>query len=152
MEYELSLREAEQARLHRVMALRAMIADGQSQGEIARRLGVTQPAVSYQVSPVRTDGVRPSQLLAAGGSVLRRVAEGRGFTRLAVFGSGARGDDRADSDVDLLVQPPTGADAFDMVHLEDALEIVLGRKVDLVSYRGLDPRVDGDILRDAVEL
>lgn len=152
MEYERATRDAELARLRRVLALRAMLAEGESQREVAGRFGVTQPAISYQVARERTDGVRPSELVEAGGSVLRHVAENRGFTRLAMFGSAARGDDRPDSDLDLLVQPPAGADMFDMLRLEEALAGVLGRDVDLVSYRGLDPRLDQDILRDKVLL
>jgi len=152
LEYEQATRDAELARLRRVLAVRAMLAEGQSQREVAKRLGVTQPAISYQVASARTDGVRPSDLIAAGGSVLRQVAERHGFTDLAVFGSAARGDDRPDSDIDLLVQPPPGADLFDMLRLEEALEAILGRGVDLVSYRGLDLKRDRDILRDKVAL
>lgn len=150
MEYERAVRDAERARLRRVLALRAMLATGQSQREVAERFGVTQPAVSYQVARERTDGVRPSELIAAGGSVLRQVVEARGFTDLAVFGSAARGDDRPDSDLDLLVRPPEGTDVFDMLRLQETLATVLGRGVDLVSYRGLDARLDQDILRDKV--
>jgi predicted nucleotidyltransferase len=152
LEYEQATRDAELARLRRVLAVRAMLVEGESQREVAKRLGVTQPAISYQVARERTDGVRPSELIAAGGSVLRQVAERRGFADLAVFGSAARGDDRPDSDVDLLVKPPDDADLFDMVRLEEALEAILGRGVDLVSYRGLDPKRDRDILRDKVLL
>lgn len=152
LEYEQATRDAELARLRRVLAVRAMLAEGESQREVARRLGVTQPAISYQVARERTDGVRPSELIAAGGSVLRQVAERQGFTDLAVFGSAARGDDRPDSDVDLLVQPPVGAGLADMLRLEDAMQAVLGRGVDVVSYRGLDPKRDRDILRDKVLL
>lgn len=152
MEYERATRDAERARLRRVLALRAMLATGESQREVAARFGVTQSAISYQVAQERTDGVRPSELVAAGGAVLRQVAEGRGFTELAVFGSAARGDDRPDSDLDLLVQPPENTDVFDMLRLQETLAAVLGRDVDLVSYRGLDPRLDQDILRDKVLL
>lgn len=152
LEYERATRDAELARLRRVLAVRAMLVEGASQREVAERLGVTQPAISYQVARERTDGIRPSDLLAAGGSMLREVAEARGFTALAAFGSAARGDDRPDSDLDLLVQPPADADLFDMVRLEDALAAVLGKDVDLVSCRGLDPRLDRDILRDMVLL
>lgn len=152
MEYERATRDAERARLRRVLALRAMLATGESQREVAARFGVTQPAISYQVARERTDSVRPSELVAAGGSVLRQIAEERGFTELAVFGSAARGDDRPDSDIDLLVQPPAGTDVFDMLRLQETLTSVLGRNVDLVSYRGLDPRLDQDILRDKVLL
>lgn len=151
-EYAQAARDADLARLRRVLAVRAMLAEGMSQREVAKQLGVTQPAVSYQVASERTDGVRPTDLVAAGGSVLRGVAERRGFTDLAVFGSASRGDDGPDSDIDLLVRPPAGADLFDMVRLEEDLAAVLGRHVDLVSYGGLDPRLDGDVLRDRVLL
>lgn len=39
---------------------------------------------------------------------------------------------------------------FSMVHLEEAFEAVLGRSVDIVSYLGLDPTMDHDILQDKV--
>ena len=89
LEYEQATRNAELARLRSVLAVRAMLAEGQSQREVAKRLGVTQPAISYQVASEHTDGVRPSDPIAAGGSVLRQVAERQGFTDLAVFGSAA---------------------------------------------------------------
>jgi predicted nucleotidyltransferase len=152
MEYERATRDAEHARILRVLALRAMLAEGESQREVAKRFGVTQPAISYQVARERTDGVRPSELVEAGGSVLRQVAANHGFTQLAMFGSAARGDDRPDSDLDLLVQPPANADLFDMLRLEETLARIAGRDIDLVSYHGLDPRLDQDILRDKVLL
>lgn len=151
-EYENAVHDAEIARLRRVLAIRAMLLDGQSQREIAQQLGLTQPAISYQAARERTDGVRPSDLISAGRSVLLQMAEQRGFTELAAFGSSARGDDRVDSDVDLLVQPREGADLFEMHRLEEDLAAVLGRDVDVVSYRGLDPVLDKDILHDRVTL
>lgn len=152
MEYEKATRQAELARLRRVLAVRAMLLEGESQRDIAVRFGFTQPAISYQVSRERTDGVRPSELIAAGKGVLRHVAEARGFADLAVFGSVARGEDQPNSDLDLLVQPPNDADLFDLQRLEDTFEAIIGRKVDVVSYRGLDPRLDSDILREKVLL
>lgn len=152
LEYEHANRDAQIARLRRVLAVRAMLLEGQSQRNLAKQLGVTQPAISYQTAHERTEGARPSDLIAAGSAILRQVAESRGFTEIAAFGSTARGDDRVDSDVDLLVQPPADADLFDMIRLEEAFETILGRDVDLVSYGGLDPRLDRDIFRDKVLL
>ncbi len=129
-----------------------MIVAGASQREVAQRLDLTQPAISYLVSEERTNGVRPSELLAAGGPILLDAVKSRGFTDLAVFGSAARGDDRPDSDVDLLVVPPDDADLFDMIRLEDALSKILGKGVDLVSHRSLDPQIDKDILNDEVPI
>jgi predicted nucleotidyltransferase len=148
--YEQALREAEIARIRRVLALRAMLTEGHSQATVARRFGLTQPAISYQVATERTESVRSNDLLEAGRAVLKQVAENRGFRRLGVFGSVARGEDRPDSDFDFLVEPPEGADLFDLVHLEQTFSAILGRDVDLVSYAGLDTDLDRDVLGDTV--
>ena len=81
---------------------------------------------------------------------MKQVAEDRGFRRLSVFGSVARGEDHLDSDFDFLVEPPEGADLFDLRHLEEAFSTILGRHVDLVSYAGLDTTLDKDVLKDTV--
>ena len=55
----------------------------------------------------------------------------------AVFGSYARGDFHADSDLDLLVDFDKGVNLFDMIGLEQFLEDKLGCKVDVVSRDSL---------------
>ena len=55
----------------------------------------------------------------------------------AVFGSYARGDFHADSDLDLLVDFDEGVNLFDMIGLEQFLEDKLGCKVDVVSRDSL---------------
>jgi uncharacterized protein len=148
--YDDAVRDAEIARIRRVIALRGLLTQGYSQAQLARRFGFTQPAISYQVAKERTEDVRPSDLLEAGAAVLRQVAEDRGFRRLGVFGSVARGEARIDSDFDFLIEPPEGADLNDLVRLEDAFKAILGRDVDLVSYRSLDQELDRDIQRNSV--
>ena len=70
---------------------------------------------------------------------------------LAVFGSVARGEMTPDSDIDLLVefQPDARMGLFEFAAMERELAALLGRKVDLVSKRGLKPRVRPHVLRDA---
>lgn len=70
---------------------------------------------------------------------------------LAVFGSAARGEMTPDSDIDLLLefQPDARMGLFEFVAMERELAALLGRKVDLVSKRGLEPRVRPQVLRDA---
>jgi predicted nucleotidyltransferase len=74
------------------------------------------------------------------------------FTRLAVFGSVARHRAREDSDIDLLVQPPPDTSITDLLAMRHTFEQILGRPVDLVTYGGLRPGRDDDILREAVAL
>jgi hypothetical protein len=59
---------------------------------------------------------------------------------LAIFGSALRDDFGPDSDVDVLVQFSDDAhrSLFDMVDMEDELERLFGREVDLVSRRGVE--------------
>jgi predicted nucleotidyltransferase len=68
---------------------------------------------------------------------------------LAVFGSWARGEQEAGSDLDLLVEFD-GPIGWQIVTLEDELSEGLGVKVDLVLRRGLRPRIRTRILAEAV--
>lgn len=59
---------------------------------------------------------------------------------LALFGSALRDDFRPDSDVDVLVQFNAEArhTLFDMVFMQEELQRIFGREVDLVSRRGIE--------------
>jgi uncharacterized protein len=152
-EYRDARREEEVARLRRSLSLRAMVATGMSQRQIADALGVSQPAVSQQLKSVsQLDAVHPQVLLDAAGPVLKALAADLGFTRLAVFGSVARGTARPDSDIDLIVESPPGTSSFEFLRFKQLLEEVLGREVDLIDYGGLKPKIDDDIRREAVLL
>lgn len=61
-------------------------------------------------------------------------------SEFAIFGSALRSDFRPDSDVDILVSfaPNTKISLFDMVHMQDELETIFGRDVDLISKRGVE--------------
>ncbi len=77
--------------------------------------------------------------------------------RISVFGSYARGEATADSDIDLLVElKPSEArpilGLFEFIRLEQELERRLGREVDLITSEGLSPRRKPNIERDRVVL
>jgi len=152
-EYRDARRDEDVARLRRVLALRAMVATGMSQREIAEGLGISQPAVSQQLkfAPELAD-VHPEVLLEAAAPILNVLASEQGYSRLAVFGSVARGRANSESDIDLLVEVPSGTSSFGFIQFKQLIEQVLGRPVDLVSYGGLKPRLDEDIRREAVLL
>ena len=77
-----------------------------------------------------------------------------GLKRVAVFGSYARGEDRADSDIDVLItleeprRKPFGY--FALVQVEEVLSETLGWKVDLVTDSGLSRYVRPHVERDMV--
>lgn len=84
--------------------------------------------------------------------LILRLADLSRLDRVRVVGSVARGDATADSDVDLLVDPRPGASLLDVAQFADDLEQLLGRPVDVISERALDPVRDAGILVDAVAL
>lgn len=151
--YRDARRDEDIARLRRVLALRAMVATGMSQRQIANALGITQPAVSQQLKfAPELDVVHPEVLLEAAAPILKSLAAEHGYTRLAVFGSVARHQARQDSDIDLLVEAPEGTSTFGFIRFKQLIEQVLGREIDLIDYGGLKPMLDDDIRREAVLL
>lgn len=73
-----------------------------------------------------------------------------GVDTLAVFGSYARGEQKEDSDVDILVEFVETVDFIEFMRLEFHLTDVLGVKVDLVTPDALRPIMRDDILESAV--
>lgn len=72
-------------------------------------------------------------------------------TRIGVFGSYARGDNRPDSDLDILVSFGVPMDLLKLMQAWDALEDALGLRVDLVTENALkqsDVRVQQSISSD----
>jgi predicted nucleotidyltransferase len=92
------------------------------------------------------DGVRRYREL------ILRLARANRIDAVAVFGSLASGEATPESDVDLLVDPHEDATLFDLAQFELDLEQLLGRSVDVVSRRSLDPIRDRSILRGLVAL
>jgi uncharacterized protein len=76
-----------------------------------------------------------------------------GVRRIALFGSMARGEANADSDVDLLVEFEVGGKSFDrFMALSELLERLLGRHVELVTTEALSPYIGPHILAEAEDV
>jgi hypothetical protein len=80
------------------------------------------------------------------------IARARGASRVRVFGSVARGEAAEGSDIDFLVDLEPGRSLLDLGGLLMDLQDLLERNVDVVTERGLRPRVAQRVLADAVEL
>ena len=66
--------------------------------------------------------------------------------RLRIFGSAARGEERPDSDIDLLVDFTIPVGFFELIELEEQLAAFFGRSVDLLTEPGLSPYFRDSIL------
>ncbi len=81
---------------------------------------------------------------------LAKLARELDITYLALFGSYARGEEKRESDVDLLYEfdPKVRKSLFDVMLAEERMSALLGRKVDLVSRSGISKYVKPYIVDD----
>jgi len=157
-------------------------AAGLSQAELARRAGTSQPAIARYESGAASPSVRTlERLLYSLGRRLRLAAEpvgapiaqasermrhlrqerasieravrSIGARNVRVFGSVARGEDRPDSDVDLLVDFDVDSyGALPLIRLRRELGDLLDERVDVVTPELLLPEVAERALAEAVPL
>ncbi len=160
----------------------ARTAAGLTQVQLAQRAGTSQAAVArYERGRTSPAVDTLERLLACCGRVLildtdqrgqidmrserlrvlrkhrgqiRRLVADIGATNVRVFGSVARGEDREDSDIDLLVDydatQPGGL--WPLWHLKGRLESLLGEEVDVVAAQLLRPEVAETATAEAVAL
>jgi uncharacterized protein len=161
---------------------RARVGAGLSQAELAARAGVTQSVISAYESGHRQPALptlaalidaagyelaievrpQPRRLSRLSGPIGQRVrrrrkaliaaAAAHDVTNLRVFGSVARGQDRPDSDLDLLADLPPGMGLFGLGRVQADLEAIIGSRVDLVPAGDLKPVVRARASRDLVPL
>lgn len=75
-----------------------------------------------------------------------------GVTRSSIFGSYVRGEAKADSDIDMLVEVPRGTGLFAFIGLQHKLEATLKKKVDLVTYKSLHHLLRDRILKEQISI
>jgi len=97
--------------------------------------------------------------MSNGGELIRkkreevlRICARHGARNVRIFGSAARGEEREESDIDIVVEFEPGRSLLDHGALCLELEELLGRKVDVVSQAGIKPRLREQILKEAVPL
>jgi predicted nucleotidyltransferase len=87
--------------------------------------------------------------------VLRRFQPAlreRGVLHAALFGSVARGDNRLDSDIDIMIEvdPEAGITVFDYIDLKDYIAGLFGGSVDVVNRQSLKSHIKPAAVADAV--
>jgi predicted nucleotidyltransferase len=107
--------------------------------------------------------VKPSDVVSFGRMILRdrlremreviaRTAASSGARNVRVFGSVARGEDSDASDIDFLVTLDSGRTLLDLARLEERLEKLLGRRVDVVTEEALQEPIRSAALREAIRV
>ena len=93
-----------------------------------------------------------AELLRVRRNEILRIASKYGARNVRLFGSAARGEALQDSDIDLLVDLEPGRSLFDLGGLLMDLQDLLAYKVDVVTERGLRPRIRERVLKEAKTL
>lgn len=93
--------------------------------------------------------MKPSEILSLKREAAREATGRFRATNLRIFGSALRGDDREDSDLDLLVDALPGATLFDLGGLQMELEELLGARIDLVTPGDLPEKFRDRVLEEA---
>ncbi|HVA60536.1 MAG TPA: helix-turn-helix domain-containing protein [Mycobacteriales bacterium] len=155
---------------------------GLSQSELAARAGLTQSVISVYESGRRQPALPTlAALVAAAGyrldvrlrrsdqpgsaisgplgrrlrrhrAQLKRIAATEGVRVLGVFGSVARGEERPDSDIDLLVELPAEISLLQLGRLAERCQGLLGAAVDLVPEPDLKAGVRPRVLAELISL
>ncbi len=94
--------------------------------------------------------MRLEKLLKEKRQDILQLATQHGARQIRVFGSAARGESDAQSDIDFLVEMESGRSLLDMGGLLMDLQDLLGCKVDVVSVKGLKARIRDRVLKEAV--
>ena len=108
------------------------------------------------------DRATPARLEDLSGPLGERICRNRdqlvataahyGVRNLRVFGSVARGEDDAVSDLDLLADLPSDLGLFDLGRLRATLQEIVGARVDIVPATDLKPQVRSRVERESVPL
>lgn len=106
-------------------------------------------AIDLVANPPRS---RLQRVLALHRVELLNALTGLGASRIRVFGSTARGEDGADSDIDLLVDVDESVGLFTLAAMNDAAESILGVRVDVVPSNSVKPAFADQIFAEAVDV
>ncbi|MBI4393265.1 MAG: nucleotidyltransferase domain-containing protein [Euryarchaeota archaeon] len=122
---------------------------------VMKEVALPHPAAEFTAPTGRQRGRGTAKTvpdIAALRGVLVPVLRRQGVRKAALFGSVARGDATSSSDIDVLVELGSDASLLDLATLKLELEEAAGRRVDVVEYASIKPRLREGILADQVSL
>lgn len=84
--------------------------------------------------------------------IILPVLKKNDVVKAGLFGSVARGDAKADSDIDILIKFKGRKSLLDLVGLKLELEEELNKKVDVLTYKSLHPLIREGVLREEIKI
>ena len=93
--------------------------------------------------------MKPSAAFARQRSAIRAIVEAHNARNPRVFGFVASGEDRAGSDLDILVEPSIGMTLFDLGAIRHELKALLGIPVDVLTPAALPASFRDRVLAEA---
>ena len=101
-------------------------------------------------SATKLQTMRPSEALSLHRSQIREIALRHRVSSVRVFGWALAGDDTADSDLDLLVEPTAQATLMNIGAIRFELKQLLGMEVDVLTPNSLPASFRDQVLREAM--
>ena len=84
------------------------------------------------------------------GGAIQQFFKSQPINKAYLFGSVARGDDRFDSDIDIMVELDKNTDMFQFIGIKLQLEKIFNKTVDLISSNGISPHLKPFIDKDKI--
>ncbi len=82
---------------------------------------------------------------------IKKILEKNKVKKAGIFGSYVRGEEKKNSDIDIIIEPPKGI-GWGFVGIQFELENKLKKKVDLLSYNGIHPLLKDRILKEELRI
>lgn len=98
-----------------------------------------------------TDNKKKKEILNKIKPEIIKILRKNKVKKAGIFGSYVRGEQKKNSDIDIIVEPPKGV-GFGFVGIKFDLEKGIKRKVDLVTYKSLHPLLREKILKDEMRI
>jgi len=80
------------------------------------------------------------------------VLKKHGIKKASLFGSYVRGEQKEDSDIDIIIEPTKNMSLLDFVGIKLDLQKELRMKVDLTDYKTIRPEIKGNVLKEEVRV
>ena len=81
-----------------------------------------------------------------------KILKEKKIQKAGIFGSYARGDQKKNSDIDILIQPTKKLSGFEFFGFQDFLEKKLNKTIDLITYKSINQRIKEQILNQEIRI